>query len=327
MRRREFIAGLAGAVAWPLAGRAQQQPAIRAVGVIDEGSPGAFANDFAAGVLAGLAEMGFVEGRNVIVEHRFAEGHVERLPSLAAEMVLQNRAVIVAANTNSALAAKAATRMVPIVFEIGSDPVEIGLVPSFARPGGNLTGIAALGSEISGKRFELLRKFVPGAEAIAMLTGSPNSSYDQAEARGVQSAARALGVHLLLLSANRDSVSAAFATIAEQRVGALLVGGAIPLANARDQIISLAATHSIPTMFYYPSDVGAGGLLSYGPDLPEVHRQTGIYIGRILKGEKPADLPVQRPTRFKLKINLKTARTMGLETPPGVLAIADEVIE
>jgi putative tryptophan/tyrosine transport system substrate-binding protein len=243
-------------------------------------------------------------------------------------MVLQNRAVIVAANTNSALAAKTATRMVPIVFEIGSDPVEIGLVASFARPGGNLTGIAALGAEISEKRFELLRKFVPGADAIAMLTGSANLPYDQAEVRGVQSAARALGVHLLLLSANSNSdVAAAFATLAEQRVGALLVGGAIPLANARDQIISLAATHSIPTMFYYPSDVSAGGLISYGPDLPEAHRQVGIYVGRILKGETPADLPVQRPTRFKLKINLRTARTMGFETPPGVLALADEVIE
>jgi putative tryptophan/tyrosine transport system substrate-binding protein len=294
--------------------------------VLDEGAPGVFANDFAAGVLPGLAEMGFFKGRNVNVDHRFAEGHIERLRSLAAEMVLQNRAVIVAANTNSALAAKAATRMVPIVFEIGSDPVEIGLVASFARPGGNLTGIAALGAEISEKRFELLRKFVPGADAIAMLTGSANLPYDQAEVRGVQSAARALGVHLLLLSANSDSdVSAAFATLAEQRAGALLVGGAIPLANARDQIISLAVTYSI--MFYYPSDVGAGGLISYGPDLPEAHRQVGIYVGRILKGETPADLPVQRPTRFKLMINLKTARTMGLETPPGILAIADEVIE
>jgi putative tryptophan/tyrosine transport system substrate-binding protein len=323
MRRRAFIAGLGSAAGWPLVGKAQQQPAVPVVGV-----RGVFANDFAAGVLPGLAEMGFVEGRNIIVDHRFAEGHVERLPSLATEMVLQNRAVIVAASTISALAAKAATRMVPIVFEIGGDPVEIGLVAGFARPGGNLTGIAALGAEISEKRFELLRKFVPGADAIAMLTGSANLPYDQAEVRGVQSAARALGVHLLLLSANSDSdVSAAFATLAEQRAGALLVGGAIPLANARDQIISLAATHSIPTMFYYPTDVGAGGLISYGPDLPEAHRQVGIYVGRILKGETPADLPVQRPTRFKLKINLRTARAMSFETPPGVLALADEVIE
>jgi putative tryptophan/tyrosine transport system substrate-binding protein len=236
--------------------------------------------------------------------------------------------VIVAANTNSALAAKAATRMVPIVFEIGSDPVEIGLVASFARPGGNLTGIAALGSEISEKRFELLHKFVPGVDAIATLTGSANLPYDQAEVRGVRSAARALGVHLVLLSANSASdVAAAFATLAEHRAGALLVGGAIPLANARDQIISLAARHSIPTMFYYPSDVGAGGLISYGPDLPEAHREVGVYVGRILKGETPADLPVQRPTRFKLKINLKTAKSLALAVPDNLLALADEVIE
>jgi putative ABC transport system substrate-binding protein len=326
MRRREFIAGLGGAVsAWPLALRAQQQ-AIPTVGVLREGPAGLAANDTTIGLIQGLAEMGFVEGRNVIVEQRFAE--VERLPSLAAEMVLQDRAVIAAVGTNSAIAAKAATRTVPIVFDIGSDPVELGLVVSFNRPGGNLTGTAALGTEISAKRLELLRKLVPRADVIAMLVGSADLPYDQAEIRGLQSAARALGVRLLLLAASsKADIAAAFATLAEQSAGALLVGGAVALANARDQIISLAARHSIPTMFYYASHVGAGGLISYGLDLPEVYRQTGIYIGRILKGEKPADLPVQRPTRFKLMINLNTARAIGLEIPSGILALADEVIE
>ena len=327
MRRREFIAGLSGALAWPLAARAQQQ-AIQAVGVLHEGPPGAAANDTTIGLIQGLAEMGFVEGRNVIVEHRFAEGNLERLPSLAAEMVLQNRAVIAAPGTNSAIAAKAATRTVPIVFDIGSDPVELGLVVSFNRPGGNLAGTAALGTEISPRRLELLHRLVPRADVIAMLVGSVDLPYDQAEIRDLQSASRALGVRLLLLAASsKADIAAAFATLAEQSAGALLVGGAVALANARDQIISLAARHSIPTMFYYASDVGAGGLISYGPDLPELYRQTGIYIGRILKGEKPADLPVQRPTRFKLMINLNAARAIGLEIPPDVLALADEVIE
>jgi putative ABC transport system substrate-binding protein len=331
MRRREFIASL-GAAAWPVAARGQQQ-AIPVVGVLHEGPPGVAAIDTAVwlirvGLIQGLAEMGFVEGRDVIVEHRFAEGNVERLPSLAAEMVLQNQAVIYAEGTNSAIAAKAATRIVPIVFNIGSDPVELGLVASFNRPGGNLTGVAALGAEISAKRLELLRKLMPRADVIAMLVGSVDLPYDQAEIRGLQSAARALGVRLLLLAASsKTDIAAAFAILVEQKTGALLVGGAVPLANARDQIISLAARHSIPTMFYYASDVGAGGLISYGPDLPEYSRQAGIYTGRILKGEKPADLPVQRPTRFKLMINLNAARAIGLEIPPDLLAIADEVIE
>jgi putative ABC transport system substrate-binding protein len=327
MRRREFITGLGSAATWPIAARAQQQ-AIPVVGLLQEGPPGLVANDMAVALIQGLAEMGFIEGRNIILEHRFAEGNVERLTSLAAEMVLQNQAVIAASGTNSAITAKAATWTAPIVFNIGSDPVELGLVVSFNRPGGNLTGMAALGTEISAKRLELLRKLVPRADVIVMLVGSVDLPYDQAEIRGLQSAARALGVRLLLLAASgKTDIATAFATLVEQSVGALLVGGAVPLANAGDQIISLAARHSIPTMFYYASHVGAGGLISYGPDLPEVWRQTGIYIGRILKGEKPADLLVQRPTRSKLMINLNTARAIGLEIPPDVLALADEVIE
>jgi putative tryptophan/tyrosine transport system substrate-binding protein len=188
--------------------------------------------------------------------------------------------------------------------------------------------VAALGSEISAKRLELLRKLVPGADVMAMLVGSADSPYDQAEIGGVRSVAGALGARLLFLVARSESeVAAAFATLVEQRVAALLVGGSFTLADKREQIISLASRHSIPTMFYYTSSIGAGGLISYGPDHPEVHRQCGIYLGRILKGEKPANLPVQRPTRFKLMINLKTAKAMGLEIPATLLAIADEVIE
>jgi putative tryptophan/tyrosine transport system substrate-binding protein len=327
VKRREFIAGLGGAAAWPVVARAQQK-IVPSVGVLHEGPPGVAANDFEAGVLRGLAEMGFFEGRNVVLDRRFAQGHVERLPGLATELVLGNRAAIVAAGTNSTLAAKAAAGTVPIVFEIGTDPVELGFVAGFNRPGSNLTGVTALGAETSWKRAELLHKLVPRADVIAMLVGSVDLPYDQAEIRGMQSAARALGVRLLLLPGVKESgIAAAFATLIEQRAGALLLGGALSVANARDEIISLAARHSIPTMFYYPSDLGAGGLISYGPDLPELRRQLGIYIGRILMGEKPADLPVQQPTRFQLKINLKTAKTLHLEIPPDILAIADEVIE
>jgi putative tryptophan/tyrosine transport system substrate-binding protein len=326
MRRREFIAGL-GAAAWPLAARAQQQ-IVPSVGVLLEGSPGAGVSDFNAGLLRGLAETGFVEGRNLGIDQRLAQGHVERLPALATDLVLGNRAAIVAGGTNSTLAAKAATRTIPIVFSVGSDPVEVGLVASFNRPGGNLTGIAALGTEISAKRLELLHKLVPAADLIAMLVGSTDLPYDQAEIRGAESASRALGVRLLLLTASNDSdVAAAFATLVEHRAGALLIGGSTPLDDAREQIISLAALHSIPTMFYFISSVGLGGLAGYGPDVPDAYRQVGIYVGRILRGEKPADLPVQRPTRFPLLINLKTASAMGFNIPANVLVLADEVIE
>jgi ABC-type uncharacterized transport system substrate-binding protein len=328
MRRREFITLLGGATAWPVAARAQQGQRMRRVGVLHEGPPGVAANEFEAGVLRGLAEMGFFEGRNVVLDRRFADGYVERLPALAAELVLGNPAAIVVAGTNSALAAKAASGTVPIVFEIGSDPVALGLVASLNRPSGNLTGVAAVGTEISAKRAELLHKLVPGANVIAMLVGSADLPYDQAEIRGMQSVARTLGVRLLILPGVKESgVAAAFGALIEQRVGALLLGGALSVANARDEIISLAARHSIPTMFYYASDVGAGGLISYGADLPELRRQLGIYAGRILKGEKPADLPVQQTTRLKLVINLKTAKALRLEIPPGLLALADEVIE
>jgi putative tryptophan/tyrosine transport system substrate-binding protein len=327
MRRREFIAGLGNVIVWPV-GVCAQQPALPTIGVLDERPLGPGTKDFADPFRQGLAESGFVEGRNVAIEYRSAEGHPQRLPALAADLVLRKHALIATVGTNSALAAKAATRSVPIVFELGSDPVELGLVASLNRPGGNLTGVAELGSATTSKRLDLLHKLVPTADLIAVFASSADTPYDQAETRDLQSIGRSLGVRLLLLHASADhDIVAAFATLVEQKAGALLVGGALPLNAAREQIISLAARHSIPTMFFYTPIVGAGGLLSYGPDFVYSYRQLGIYAGRILKGEKPGDLPVFQPGKFILAINLKTAKTLGLEIPPGVLAIADEVIE
>jgi len=327
MRRREFIAGLGGAAAWPLAALAQQ-PAPPTIGVLDARLPGVEIKDYAGAFLRGLEESGFVEGRNVAIEYRYAELHPERLPALAADLVLRKDALIVALGTDAALAAKAATRNVPIVFLIGSDPVEVGLVASLNRRGNNLTGWAGLGSQITAKRLELLHKLVPTVDLIAILSSSADLPYDQAETRDLPSIGRALGVRLLHLSASTErDIAAAFATFVEQKAGALLVGGAQPLMAAHEQIIALAAHHSIPTMFYFAPNVGAGGLLSYGPDVADGYRQIGIYAGRILKGENPADLPVQQSARFNLVINLNTAKALGLEIPPGVLAIADGVIE
>ena len=330
MRRREFIAGLGSAATWPVVGRAQQL-ALPTIGVLDERPLGPGTKDFADPFRQGLAEFGFVEGRNVAIEYRSAEGHPERLPALAADLVLRKHALIVTVGTNSALAAKAATRSVPIVFELGSDPVELGLVASLNRPGGNLTGVAELGTETTSKRLDLLHKLVPRVDLIAVLAGSADMPYDQAETRDLQSIGRSLGVRLLLLRASTDrDIVAAFATLVEQKAGALLVGGAQPLNAARDQIISLAAHHSIPTMFFYTSiagGVGAGGLMSYGPDFTYSYRQLGIYAGRILKSEKPGDLPVFQPGKFILAINLKTAKTLGLEIPETLLATADELIQ
>jgi putative ABC transport system substrate-binding protein len=326
MRRREFIAGLAGAVAWPLGARAQQ-PALPVIGWLDQGSAG-IRREFVDAFRLGLAEMGFVEGRNVALEYRYADGYLDRLPARAADLILRRVAVIAAPSGGSAIAAKAATQSTPIVFTMGGDPVAYGLVASLDRPGGNLTGVAILGAEIAAKRLDLLHKLVPNAQSIAMLVGRVDSLYVQAESRDIQSAARALGVRLLLLNArNENDIAAAFSTLIEQKVGALLIGGSVLLDDARDQIISLAARHAIPAMFFWSYSASAGALLSYGPDNADASRQVGSYVGRILKGEKPADLPVVQATKFELAINLRTARALRLDIPPTLLAIADRVIE
>jgi putative ABC transport system substrate-binding protein len=328
-RRREFIAGL-GSAAWPLAARAQQ-PSIPAIGWLDPRSPSASAEIFDA-FRYGLVEIGFAEGRNFSIIPRYAEGNAERQPALAADLVSHRVAVIVVpASTASVLAAKAMTQTIPIVFVMGGDPVELGVVASLNRPSGNVTGINVQSTNTAGKRIELLHKLVPTAKSIALLTGRNPAPFNQAETRAIESAASTLGLRLMVLTAGAESMSAdlvaAFVTIVEQQAGALLISANTNLDAARDQIISLAARYAIPTMFFYGPSVVAGGLMSYGPDITDAFRQAGIYAGRILKGEKPADLPVARSDKFGLVFNLKTASALGLVIPPMLLALADRVIE
>jgi putative ABC transport system substrate-binding protein len=322
LRRREFIAGLGGAVAWPLVVSAQQQKPI--IGWLNT-EPGALPRQVIDPFRRGLAEIGLLEGRDVTVEYHTAEGHLEQLPSLVSDLVRRRVAVILAVTGDSALAAKAATPNIPVVFIIAGDPVGLGLVASLNRPGGNVTGVAALVAETAAKRLELLHKSVPAAESIAMFSGPAAEASSQAEVRNAQSAARALGLRLLLFNVATDSeVAAAFATLVERQAGAVLVGGSV--IPRSDQIISLATRYALPTMFVYGA-AREGGLLSYGPVVSEYVRLAGAYTGRILRGEKPADLPVQLATRFEFIINLKTARALRLEIPPQLIALADEVIE
>jgi putative tryptophan/tyrosine transport system substrate-binding protein len=325
MRRREFITLLGSATAWPLTARAQQ-PAIPVVGYL---SPGTLvsANPFRAAFLDGLMETGYVEGRNVAIEYLWAEGQYDRLLSLAGELVRRQVSVIVTAGaTPTALAAKAATETIPIVFVLGSDPVQFGLVKSLARPGGNVTGVTVLDVDLIAKAFEMLHELVPAATTIGVLV-NPNNLTVEAQKRGSQIAAHNLGVHLLVLNASSQSeIDAAFTTLVEQRVGALLVTGE-PFFNgaARDQLITLAALHAVPTV--YQNLTAPDGLMSYGTSLADAYRLSGVYTGRILRGEKPGDLPVQQSTRVELAINLKTAKALGLTVPTSILVRADKVIE
>jgi putative ABC transport system substrate-binding protein len=324
MRRREFIAGL-GAAGWPLLVRAQPQTK----STIDwlDVRPGGLQPEYVGGVRRGLAEFGF-SGRDVTIEYYTADGHFERLPALAADLVRRRPAAIIARSGISALAAKAATRDIPIIFTASNDPVELGLVASLNRPGGNLTGVVDLGIEIAEKRLELLHKAVPATETIAMLVGPVDSVFNQAETRQMQSAARSLGLHLPVFNVTADSeITPVFAMLVEHQAGAILVGGSVIVGAKRDQILSHAARFALPTMFRDRYSAREGGLLSYGPDPTDTFRQVGAYVGRILKGEKPADLPVLQPTKFEFVINLKTAKALGLDLPPTLLAIADEVIE
>jgi putative tryptophan/tyrosine transport system substrate-binding protein len=325
MRRREFITLLAGAAGWPLAVNAQQ-PTKPTIGWLDIRR--AVPRDNFEAFRRGLAEIGFLEGRDVTIEYRLADGHPERLSGLAADLVHRRVAAIVAPQGNSALVAKAETRDIPIIFSMGNDPVELGLVASLNRPGGNLTGVVVLASDVAAKRLELLHKLMPATESIAMLGGRADSPFIQEEARNAQSAASTLGLRLQVFNATTDSeVAAAFATLAERQVGAVLMTAGTQLDARKAQIISLAARYALPTIFFNGDAVREGGLLSYGPLVNESYRQAGVYTGRVLKGEKPADLPVQLSTRFELVINLKTARALGLEIPPLLRALADEVIE
>jgi putative ABC transport system substrate-binding protein len=327
MRRREFIAGLGSAAAWPLAARAQQ-PVMPVVGLLISSTSKDVA-PYIARLTAGLAETGYVEGRNVAFEYRMAEDHYERLPALANDLVRRRVAVIfTAGNVPTALAAKAATQVLPIVFSIGADPVESGLVASLARPGGNITGVTALANELQLKRLALLHELVPAATTMAYLFNHANPTYTEAYLKEQVDAASRLGVRLLILkAANPNEIERAFATVAEQRGDALAVAPDTFFIAQRAQIVALAARYRVPASYFVREFVEAGGLTSYSSPPGDAYRQAGAYVGRILNGEKPGDLPVQQTTRFELAINLKTAKALGLTIPPNLLALADEVIE
>ena len=323
MRRREFITALGGAaVAWPLAARAQQ-PSMPVIGLLRAGQ---MDEKGLTALRTGLSELGYAEGRNVAIELHATEQY-DRLPALASELVRRQVAVIYASTLSAALAAKAATATIPIVFSIGGDPIEAGLVTSMSRPTGNLTGATIFLGELLPKRLELLRELVPSATLIGVLL-NPNNPNSEARSRDVQEAARTIGQRILLLQAGneRDFVSA-FSTLVQQRAGALVVSDDPLLSVHSEQIIALAARHALPTIYFFRLDTVNGGMMSYGVNIDDQYRQAGTYVGRILKGEKPADLPVLQPTKFDLVINLKTAKSLGLTVPPTLLARADEVIE
>jgi putative tryptophan/tyrosine transport system substrate-binding protein len=324
LKRREFITLLCGAAAWPLGARAEQ-PAMPVVGFMSARS----ANDSTRVVAAfrqGLAEMNYVEGGNVAIEYRWAQGQLDRLPSLARELVAHPVAVIAAVGA-SELAAKAATTTIPIIFGTGDDPVGKGVVTSLNRPEGNITGVTFLTSALGAKRLGLLRDLVPGVEVIALLT-NPNTDAGQSQTRDVQDAASALGQRLVVLNADSDaSLDGSFATLGRERVGALLVGGDPFFDIRRDRLIALIAQHRMPAIYQFREYALAGGLMSYGASITDMYRQVGLYVGRVLKGEKPGDLPVVGPTKFELVINLKTAKTLGLNLSDNLLTLANEVIE
>jgi putative ABC transport system substrate-binding protein len=325
MRRRDFITLLGGAAVWPLAARAQQQP-LPVIGVLDPGDP---EPTRVAAFLKGLGETGFIEGRNVAIEYRWAHNEADRLPELAADLVRRRVAVIAAGASAAALAAKAATSTIPIVFNSGVDPVQIGLVASLNRPGGNITGAANMMTDVAAKRLDLLHRLVPQATRIAVLS-VPSASYTEAMIADLRAGAATLGLQMdLAYAGSVQEIDAAFAHVAQMRTQAILVNpNPVQLfLNRRVQLALLAARHMLPVM--YPSRIyaEAGGLMSYGADGLETVRQVGNYAGRILHGDKPADLPVLLATKFELVINQQAARTIGLEIPSMQLALADDVIE
>jgi putative ABC transport system substrate-binding protein len=327
MRRREFITLIGGAaVAWPLAVRAQQ-PAMPVIGFLGAGSRESDAYR-AAAVRKGLMEAGFVEGKNVAFEYRWAEDRYERLPALAAELVRLEIAVIVAiGGITSAVAAKSATATIPIVFEIGGDPIGMGLVASLNRPGSNITGVSFLTGTLVAKQFEVLHETVPKTALIGFLVNPTNPDADN-ETKSARAAAGSVGQNIVIVQARKDSeLETAFATLVQQRAGALVICADPFFNNQRDKLVELAARQKLPAIHSLREYAAAGGLMSYGTSITEAHRLVGLYAGRILKGEKPADLPVQQSTKVELVINLKTANALGLTVPPQIVARADEVIE
>jgi len=326
MRRRDFITLAGGAAAWPLSAKAQQG-ALPVVGVL---YPGSVQGDdqIAVPLRRGLGETGFIEGQNFRIEGRWAEGQFDRYPALAADLVRRQVALIVVPGaTSAALAAKSASSTIPIVFLIGDDPIKVGLAASLNRPGGNTTGFTTVASELEGKRLDLLSRIVPGAETIGVLV-NPEVPNAATQLINLQNAARTLGRQIRVLNAATErEIDAAFTTLAQERAGALTVAASLYFFTRLNQIVTLAAHYSIPTIYQRREFAQAGGLVSYGTDVADTYRQVGIYAGRILKGEKPADLPVQEITKIELVINLKAAKALGLTVPPVLLATADEVIE
>jgi ABC-type uncharacterized transport system substrate-binding protein len=323
--RRKFLAALGGAaVAWPLAARAQQ-PAMPVIGFLNGGSPDA---NRVAAFRQGLNEIGYIEGRNLAIEYHWAEGQYDRLPALAADLVRRPVNVIAATSTPAAITAKATTTTIPIVFITSSDPVQLGLAASLNRPGANLTGATTLAIEITPKRLEILHELLPTAKLFALLV-NPTNPYADILSRNVQAAARTLGLQLHILHASTEhDFDTVFATLAQLRAGGLVIGGIeIFFESRRGQLAALALRHSIPTIYQSREFAVAGGLMGYGGNTMDSYRVAGLYTGRILKGEKPADLPVQQVTKVDLIINLKTAKVLGLDIPPTLLARADEVIE
>jgi putative ABC transport system substrate-binding protein len=325
VKRRQFIAFLGGAAAWPLAARAQQ-PGIRVIGLLSSGSPDAFANRLRA-FRQGLKEAGFVEGDNVTISYHWADGQNDRLPGLADELVRRQVAVIAVFGSAAAYSAKAATATIPIVFALDDDPVRLGLVASLSRPGGNLTGINFFTSEVAAKRLELLRELVPAAKRMAVLV---NPTYPSGETtmRDVAAAAHTMGLKIdALNAATSDEINAAFASLVHNRPDILFVAGDPFFTTRRVQLVNLASRHAIPASFVTREFSEIGALMSYGTNIADAWRQVGLYASRILKGAKPADLPVEQASKFELVINAQTARMFGLTVPPTLLATADEVIE
>jgi putative ABC transport system substrate-binding protein len=322
--RRAFIAGLSGAAAWPLTARAQQKPVI---GFLNSGSADTYVDRITA-FHQGLRQLGYIEGENVIIDYRWALGDYDRLPAFAAELVERRVSVLVATGGEpAALAAKSATSTIPIVFAIGGDPIKLGLVASYDRPGGNATGANILAAEMDGKRLELLHEMMPNAARVGLLL-NPNFPAYATQLNELQQAATMINLQVEILRANTDGeIDAAFELASRERVEALALTASPFFDTRRDKLISLAADHALPTIYHFREFAVAGGLMSYGVSIPHIYRQIGVYAGRILSGDNPANLPVQRPTRFDLVVNLRTAKTLGFEVPPSLLARADDVIE
>ena len=326
MKRRAFIAGIGSAAAWPLLARGQP-PRVPVVGFLDSRPPDGMTERVRA-FRQGLKDTGIVEGENVAIEYRFAEGQFDRLPELAAELVRRRVDVIPAIGIAAAFAAKAATTTIPVVFGVGEDPVRLGLVASLAQPGANLTGVNFLTGELVAKRLELLRELVPAVTRVAVLVNPADAVNAETSVRDVQSAARAIGLQIQVHNAGTSGeIDAAFATIGRERPDALLVGTGPFFTSRRIQLANLASRYAVPAIFHSREITEVGGLMSYGTNILDAYRQVGVYTGRILKGAKPADLPVVQSSKFELVINAQTARMLGLTVPPMLLAHADEVIE